>query len=354
MDRRYQVFVSSTFDDLREERAAAISALLQIDCFPAGMELFPAADDDSLTLIRSVIDDSDYYMVILAGRYGSVAEGHPKSFTQLEYEYAVSVGKPTIALIHASPQLLPAGKTERSELGGKRLDDFREILKKKNCRYWADRGELIAAVFTGIQHLKRTRPGIGWIRGSDISALADEKLKDETLALRREIDRLSLELSAANDKSAPPGSDELAQGTDETTIALDLTPTVPEREAERVTLTVQWDEIFRVTLPQTFGGGAEETAMATALVGLLREKAVERRLPIAESPGWYKASFSRAHWGKIANQMVALGLIEARPHPQTSGDTVWFATPYGVQKGARLVAERRRAGDLALGAQPLA
>jgi len=72
VDKRYQVFVSSTFEDLREERAAVISALLQIDCFPAGMELFPAADDDSLTLIKSVIDDSDYYLVILGGRYGTL------------------------------------------------------------------------------------------------------------------------------------------------------------------------------------------------------------------------------------------------------------------------------------------
>ena len=57
VDKRYQVFVSSTDEDLREERAAVISALLQIDCFPAGMELFPAADDDSLSLIKSVIDE---------------------------------------------------------------------------------------------------------------------------------------------------------------------------------------------------------------------------------------------------------------------------------------------------------
>jgi hypothetical protein len=60
MDKRLQVFISSTFEDLREERSAVMSALLHMECFPAGMELFPAADDDSLTLIKSVIDDSDY------------------------------------------------------------------------------------------------------------------------------------------------------------------------------------------------------------------------------------------------------------------------------------------------------
>jgi len=71
MDKRYQVFVSSTYEDLREERQEVIQALLELDCIPAGMELFPAADEDQWTLIRKVIDDCDYYIVIIAGRYGS-------------------------------------------------------------------------------------------------------------------------------------------------------------------------------------------------------------------------------------------------------------------------------------------
>jgi hypothetical protein len=147
VDKRYQVFVSSTFEDLREERAAVIGALLQIDCFPAGMELFPAADDDSLTLIRSVIDDSDYYLIILGGRYGTLDNATGKSYTHLEYEYAQSAGKPTIALLHSNPGTLPADKTEDSDAGRKRFNDFRSELRKKNCRHWGDRGELTAAVF---------------------------------------------------------------------------------------------------------------------------------------------------------------------------------------------------------------
>jgi hypothetical protein len=117
MDRRYQVFVSSTFDDLREERASVIGALLQMDCFPTGMELFPAADEDSWTLIKSVIADSDYYLVIVGGRYGSVPPGETKSFTHLEYEYALAIGKPTIALLHSSPGTLALDRTEPSDEG---------------------------------------------------------------------------------------------------------------------------------------------------------------------------------------------------------------------------------------------
>jgi hypothetical protein len=63
MDKRHQVFVSSTFTDLIDERRAVMQALLELDCIPAGMELFAAADEDAWTLIKSVIDDCDYYMV---------------------------------------------------------------------------------------------------------------------------------------------------------------------------------------------------------------------------------------------------------------------------------------------------
>src|SRR6266853_1961238 len=61
MDKRYQVFVSSTFNDLQEERQEVMQALLELDCMPAGMELFPAANETQLNLIKRVIDDCDYY-----------------------------------------------------------------------------------------------------------------------------------------------------------------------------------------------------------------------------------------------------------------------------------------------------
>jgi hypothetical protein len=80
VDRRFQVFVSSTFLDLKDERAAIVSALLQMDAFPAGMELFPAADDDAWTLIERVIEASDYYLLVIGGKYGSVTR-RPNSAT---------------------------------------------------------------------------------------------------------------------------------------------------------------------------------------------------------------------------------------------------------------------------------
>jgi hypothetical protein len=68
MEKRYQVFVSSTFADLTVERQAVIQGLLSLDHFPAGMEQFPASDEDAWALIRGVIDDSDYYLLVVGGR----------------------------------------------------------------------------------------------------------------------------------------------------------------------------------------------------------------------------------------------------------------------------------------------
>lgn len=104
MDKRYQVFVSSTYTDLHEERAEVMQALLELDCMPSGMELFPAANEEQWEWIKKVIDESDYYLVILGGRYGSISKKTGYSYTEMEYRYAVETGKPVIGFLHERPE----------------------------------------------------------------------------------------------------------------------------------------------------------------------------------------------------------------------------------------------------------
>lgn len=132
MEKRYQVFVSSTFRDLEHERQEVMHALLELDCMPAGMELFPAANETQWNLIKKVIDDCDYYLLILGGRYGSIGpEGI--SYTEMEYQYALSTGKPTIAFLHRSPGKIIADKSEPSPEGKEKLQAFRTTVEKKLC-----------------------------------------------------------------------------------------------------------------------------------------------------------------------------------------------------------------------------
>ena len=110
MDKRYQVFVSSTYEDLREERREVMQALLALDCIPTGMELFPAADDDSWSHIQRFISTCDYFVVIVGGRYGSIGPDG-KSYTEMEYDHAAEAGLPILAFLHKDPGTIQADKT---------------------------------------------------------------------------------------------------------------------------------------------------------------------------------------------------------------------------------------------------
>jgi hypothetical protein len=134
MDKRYQVFVSSTFRDLVEERQQVIQGILGMNWMPAGMEYFPAATEEVWTALKRIIDNSDYYVVIVAGRYGSVDEDGV-SFTQKEYEYAVQAGKPVAAFLHGNPDSLPREATETNRRVQKKLEAFRALCKKNTARY---------------------------------------------------------------------------------------------------------------------------------------------------------------------------------------------------------------------------
>jgi hypothetical protein len=110
MDKKYQVFISSTYTDLIKERKEVTKALLEMDCIPSGMEMFQASDDSQWELIKRVISSCDYYIVIIAGRYGTIHPETKKSYTQMEYEYAAKIGIPIIGFLYETPENLPANK----------------------------------------------------------------------------------------------------------------------------------------------------------------------------------------------------------------------------------------------------
>ncbi|WP_034447249.1 DUF4062 domain-containing protein, partial [Butyrivibrio sp. AE2032] len=94
--KRYEVFVSSTYKDLKEERFVVMKALLDKGCIPTGMEEFPSTDQEQFDYIKKVIDTADYYILILGGYIGSKPKGRKRSYTMMEYDYAVNSGVPVI------------------------------------------------------------------------------------------------------------------------------------------------------------------------------------------------------------------------------------------------------------------
>lgn len=78
--------------------------LLSMLHFPVGMEIFGAADEEQWEIIRDTIDSSDYYVLLVANRYGSIVEdGSDKgiSYTEKEYRYAKEKGIPILGVLLA-------------------------------------------------------------------------------------------------------------------------------------------------------------------------------------------------------------------------------------------------------------
>jgi len=196
MDKRYQVFVSSTFEDLQSERQEVIHALLELDCIPAGMELFPAANEEQWTLIKRVIDECDYYIVILAGRYGSIGPTG-MGYTEMEYRYALEQQKPILGFLHKEPESLAAKKTEASDDGKQRLRIFRDLVRQKPCKMWSSAPDLGSVVSRSLVRLIKTTPAIGWVRASE---LPDQDLIRENATLRKRVESLEREIRAFSER----------------------------------------------------------------------------------------------------------------------------------------------------------
>jgi hypothetical protein len=208
MDRRYQVFVSSTFEDLQEERREVMQALLSLDCIPTGMELFPAADDESWELIKRFIAGCDYYIVIVGGRYGSKGPSG-KSYTEMEYDYAVESGLPVLAFLHKDPGIIAASKTESTDEGKAALKALRDKVESaRHAKFWTSPKDLALAVFQSMSSLMKTKPRVGWVRADQV---ADESTAQEILRLRKKIDELEAHIAQSN-VAAPTGTEDLQKG----------------------------------------------------------------------------------------------------------------------------------------------
>lgn len=180
-DKRYQVFVSSTFRDLAKERLVAFNAILQTGCFPAGMENFPVLTGDSLKYIYQLIDESDFFLLILGGRYGSSKDENGVSYTHLEARYAQKTGKPIIALYPLDWCKLE-DKESTPENITKLVSFIEEITEKfDGAKPWTTE-TLSNLVYRGVEQAIKDHPeAMGWVRADRVTPLSN-KLDNHTEA----------------------------------------------------------------------------------------------------------------------------------------------------------------------------
>lgn len=315
--------MSSTYEDLQEERKKVMEALLQMNCFPVGMEYFNASDDSQWEVIKSLIRECDYYVLIVAGRYGSIEEESGKSYTQKEFEYAIEQGVPVISFVHKHPESLPAAKYEQDPLKREKLEEFKSFVQKKLCKMWDNADGLSSQVVLSLISLIKSHPRTGWIKADEISSAEANK---EILALRKENDELKVLLAKKNVDN-PEGIENLQQGEDEIKFILQDTWNNSTYE-----ITSTWNTIISILAP------------------LMIDECAEKALRDGLS-SYFRFNYNLTGGFNIINndfqtikvQLIALQIIQKSDRKRTAKDTdtYWTLTPYGNRLMMQLKALKR-------------
>lgn len=342
MDKRYQVFVSSTYEDLQDERKEVMQALLELDCIPAGMELFPASNDDQWTLIQRVIDDCDYYLLIIGGRYGSTNE-NGISYTQMEFEYALESGKPIISFLPKDPSQIPAGKCDNEPEKKEKLEKFKQLAKKKLIKYWENPENLGSVVSRSMVRLIKDFPAEGWVKSNSI---VDESSLQEISRLQKENNELKLRLQAVATEP-PEGSANFSKGENTVEIFFSLRAfdvCAGEYCKLNSSLEFTWNNLFKAIAPNMINECTEQD-----MIDALDELLAQYLYIIRRNPRFHgfedldNFHISQESFNLIRVQFKALGMICLTPKRKDGrfAQTYWSLTPYGDYIMTQLLAIRQ-------------
>jgi hypothetical protein len=196
MKKKYQIFVSSTFEDLKAERELVIKAILEMGHIPVGMEMFSAGDEQQWKLIQTQIDDCDYYIIISAFRYGSL-DGEI-GYTEKEYDYAVQKELPVLGFVIEEGVSWPADKVDKNPVKVEKLESFKNKIKSRLVSFWKDKNDLYGKVSISLMKQFNTNPRVGWVKSSENSGpevLTEiSRLSNENAKLRGDITQFKNEL----------------------------------------------------------------------------------------------------------------------------------------------------------------
>lgn len=335
-EKRYQVFVSSTYADLLEERAVLTQVLPMLGCLPCGLELSPGDTASAWTSIKKLIDESDYYILLTGSRYGTLSPSGV-SYTHMEYVYAATKQKPILVLMHEAPETRTVELQEKTPEGRRQLNDFRQLLQKGFVARWSDVRNLDAAVRQYLPQLIKTRAMPGWVRANGVS----------NPELVREIETLKLRLEGLEQEREQWLSQQavnlgpLSLGQDDFEImyrckayAAGNCEDVPARSQ------LSWNAIFMSVAPY-LSQPQHEDFMAAKIAERLQEVAL--RDVQAHRPKTHAVTdivLAPLGFNTIKIQFRTLGLIRRVQRPEDSR-TWWQLTAAGEKHLASLMTVRR-------------
>ncbi|MBI3235347.1 MAG: DUF4062 domain-containing protein, partial [Bacteroidetes bacterium] len=297
-------------------------------CIPAGMELFPAIDDEQFEFIKKIIDDCDYYVLIIGGRYGSISSDG-LSYTEKEFDYALEKGIKVLAFIHQNPDNIPLGKSEKTEELRAKLNLFKQrVSTNRLVKYWNSAEELPGLVSLSLSKTIKTYPATGWIRANtignpeiyhELNEIRKENsfLKDKLNELK--IDELKVEnLANLKDKYTFSGHYKRWSGYNG----------YFEKDWN---IELSWEELFSLFSPELLHPPADSSIKTT--IG----KLLYDQLKDEDNTG--TATISDQDFQTIKIHLESIGLINLEYTKTTKGGMglFWFLT----EKGTSLMKELR-------------
>lgn len=173
--KKYQIFISSTYKDLKNSRRDVSNVILNMGHIPVGMEQFPAAPMEQFEYIKKQLDDCDYMVLIIGNRYGSICEKTALSYTEMEYDYAVKNNIPVLAFVCRN-QKIP--KTSDN------TDALNKFIEKVSKRLYCmcKKTELPSKVILSINQLINDNKRPGWIRGTNTEQPVKNVKKDSVIS----------------------------------------------------------------------------------------------------------------------------------------------------------------------------
>ena len=305
-----------------------IQTLMEMDCIPAGMELFPAADEEQWEFIKRVIDDCDYYILIIGGRYGSLTpEGI--SYTEKEYEYAMSVGLKVLAFVHNRPDDIPVGKSDIDPDLRRKLEAFRTTVSTgRLVKFWNSATELPGLVALSLSKTIKVYPAVGWVRAR---TMADEDLLMDLNDLRKENDLLRrrvLDMEARQ----PPNDLNLAGLAEAFTVNLTWLTSGQHAYRKREPVQATWSEIFAAIAAEMIDHPNDALANSRMASALYRSKKGQPDAP-------HTLHIDHDDFQTIRLQLTTLGLINVQYTKTTDGKMALFWVLTNV--GERLLKQLR-------------
>ncbi len=141
------VFLSSTFEDMKEYRKAIIDRIIKRRMVPICMENWGANANKVTSVITDEVKKADIYLGIFGTRYGYVDENTNMSMTEIEYREALASNKPILVYIakNAKDDITTGDNSQ------KMLELLTEIEKERIVYYFNSIDQLGEQVFADLE-----------------------------------------------------------------------------------------------------------------------------------------------------------------------------------------------------------